>query len=170
MRLGEPAKMQAAINITPLVDVVLVLLIIFMVMAPQMRKGPDVNLPNTAKPSRAGRRERPDPGLHRRGRRAVDRRSAGRSRAVRRSPPRCGGRRGGSQGRDPGRRAAQLPRGPAGHARDRAGRLPRGGADRQARRRRRRENDVMQFNRGFRLRVCSPRSTSRRSSTWCSCC
>jgi len=36
MRLGEPAKMQAAINITPLVDVVLVLLIIFMVMAPQI--------------------------------------------------------------------------------------------------------------------------------------
>src|SRR5262245_15475437 len=50
MRLGESAKMQAAINITPLVDVVLVLLIIFMVMAPEMRKGPDVNLPNTAKP------------------------------------------------------------------------------------------------------------------------
>ena len=50
MRLGESAKMQAAINITPLVDVVLVLLIIFMVMAPQMRKGPDVNLPHTAKP------------------------------------------------------------------------------------------------------------------------
>jgi biopolymer transport protein ExbD len=54
MRLGEPAKMQAAINITPLVDVVLVLLIIFMVMAPQMRKGPDVNLPNTAKPGDQG--------------------------------------------------------------------------------------------------------------------
>src|SRR5215813_7538575 len=54
MRLGEPARMQAAINITPLVDVVLVLLIIFMVMAPQMRKGPDVNLPNTAKPSEQG--------------------------------------------------------------------------------------------------------------------
>jgi biopolymer transport protein TolR len=33
---------------------VLVLLIIFMVMAPQMRKGPDVNLPNTAKPSDQG--------------------------------------------------------------------------------------------------------------------
>ena len=31
--------MQASINVTPLVDVVLVLLIIFMVMAPQMRKG-----------------------------------------------------------------------------------------------------------------------------------
>jgi biopolymer transport protein ExbD len=54
MRLGEPAKMQAAINITPLVDVVLVLLIIFMVMAPEMRKGPDVNLPNTAKPVQQG--------------------------------------------------------------------------------------------------------------------
>ena len=54
MRLGEPGKMQAAINITPLVDVVLVLLIIFMVMAPQMRKGPDVNLPNTTKPNSQG--------------------------------------------------------------------------------------------------------------------
>src|SRR5215510_8480863 len=54
MRLGEPGKMQASINITPLVDVVLVLLIIFMVMAPQMRKGPDVNLPNTTKPNSQG--------------------------------------------------------------------------------------------------------------------
>jgi biopolymer transport protein TolR len=54
MRLGEPSKMQASINITPLVDVVLVLLIIFMVMAPEMRKGPDVNLPNTSKPGDQG--------------------------------------------------------------------------------------------------------------------
>jgi len=55
MRLGEPTPMKAAINITPLVDVVLVLLIIFMVMAPQMmRKGPDVNLPHTAKPHEQG--------------------------------------------------------------------------------------------------------------------
>src|SRR5260370_36835957 len=54
MRLGEPARMQAAINITPLVDVVLGLLIIFMVLAPQMRKGPDVNLPNTTKPNSQG--------------------------------------------------------------------------------------------------------------------
>src|SRR5437660_12855917 len=53
MRLGEPTRMQAAINITPLVDVVLVLLIIFMVMAPQLRKGPDVNLPRTT--------DQPDP-------------------------------------------------------------------------------------------------------------
>ena len=54
MRLGEPAQMQAAINITPLVDVVLVLLIIFMVMAPQMRKGPDVDLPKTKNPGEQG--------------------------------------------------------------------------------------------------------------------
>ena len=54
MRLGESAKLEAAINITPLVDVVLVLLIIFIVMAPQMRKGPEVNLPHTAKPSEQG--------------------------------------------------------------------------------------------------------------------
>jgi len=54
MRLGESGKMQASINITPLVDVVLVLLIIFMVMAPQMRRGPDVKLPNTTKPNSQG--------------------------------------------------------------------------------------------------------------------
>ncbi len=54
MRLGESDKMQATINITPLVDVVLVLLIIFMVMAPQMRRGPDVKLPNTTKPNAQG--------------------------------------------------------------------------------------------------------------------
>ena len=54
MRLGEGTKMQASINVTPLVDVVLVLLIIFMVMAPQMRKGPEVRLPKTEKPTQQG--------------------------------------------------------------------------------------------------------------------
>lgn len=54
MRLGEATKMQSSINVTPLVDVVLVLLIIFMVMAPQMRKGPEVRLPRTEKPSPQG--------------------------------------------------------------------------------------------------------------------
>jgi len=54
MRLGESSKMNASINVTPLVDVVLVLLIIFMVMAPQMRKGPDVSVPKTAKPTQQG--------------------------------------------------------------------------------------------------------------------
>ena len=51
MRVGDSGgHINAAINVTPLVDVVLVLLIIFMVMAPEMRKGPDINVPNTAKP------------------------------------------------------------------------------------------------------------------------
>jgi biopolymer transport protein TolR len=43
----------ADINVTPLVDVMLVLLIIFMVTAPMMTQGIDVNLPETtAKPLR----------------------------------------------------------------------------------------------------------------------
>ena len=37
----------AEINVTPLVDVILVLLIIFMVSAPMMQSGIDVNLPET---------------------------------------------------------------------------------------------------------------------------
>jgi biopolymer transport protein TolR len=37
---------MADINVTPLVDVLLVLLIIFMITAPNVTKGPDVNLPN----------------------------------------------------------------------------------------------------------------------------
>src|SRR5258707_1327385 len=53
MRLGEPPRMQAAINITPLVDVVLVLLIIFMVVAPLMREGHDVNIPHASDPTSA---------------------------------------------------------------------------------------------------------------------
>jgi biopolymer transport protein ExbD/biopolymer transport protein TolR len=52
--VGRQPKLQSSINITPLVDVVLVLLIIFMVMAPQMRKGPDVKLPNTEQPVKQG--------------------------------------------------------------------------------------------------------------------
>ncbi|OGW60214.1 MAG: protein TolR [Nitrospirae bacterium RBG_16_64_22] len=40
--------MMAEINVTPLVDVVLVLLIIFMVTAPMMQQGLDVNLPKAS--------------------------------------------------------------------------------------------------------------------------
>jgi biopolymer transport protein TolR len=54
MRPVKPGRIQSAINVTPLVDVVLVLLIIFMVMVPQMHKGPDVHLPDTAKPREQG--------------------------------------------------------------------------------------------------------------------
>ena len=47
--------MQATINVTPLVDVVLVLLIIFMVVAPGMMKpGPEVDLPKTSTPPEQG--------------------------------------------------------------------------------------------------------------------
>ena len=47
MRLGEPTPIRAAINITPLVDVVLVLLIIFMVTAPVLQSGVEVSVPKT---------------------------------------------------------------------------------------------------------------------------
>jgi len=40
-------KLAAEINVTPLVDVMLVLLIIFMVTAPMMTQGIDINLPKT---------------------------------------------------------------------------------------------------------------------------
>jgi biopolymer transport protein TolR len=42
---NHPGKPMAEINVTPLVDVMLVLLIIFMVTAPMLSMGIDVNLP-----------------------------------------------------------------------------------------------------------------------------
>ena len=47
MRPGSNQRPFAEINVTPFVDVVLVLLIIFMVTAPMMQQGIDVDLPNT---------------------------------------------------------------------------------------------------------------------------
>jgi biopolymer transport protein TolR len=44
-RLYFESKLLSDINVTPLVDVVLVLLIIFMVTAPMLQMGIDVNLP-----------------------------------------------------------------------------------------------------------------------------
>jgi biopolymer transport protein TolR len=44
-RRNNPNKAMAEINVTPLVDVMLVLLIIFMVTAPMLSMGIDVNLP-----------------------------------------------------------------------------------------------------------------------------
>jgi biopolymer transport protein TolR len=44
---GSDRKPMAEINVTPFVDVVLVLLIIFMVTAPMMQQGIDVDLPET---------------------------------------------------------------------------------------------------------------------------
>ncbi len=43
--------MVAEINVTPLVDVMLVLLIIFMVTAPMMTQGVDVKLPESSAPA-----------------------------------------------------------------------------------------------------------------------
>ena len=46
---GRPSRVAfSEINVTPLVDVMLVLLIIFMVTAPMMQQGLDVELPETA--------------------------------------------------------------------------------------------------------------------------
>ena len=45
MKIGHNRTALAEINVTPLVDVMLVLLIIFMVTAPLMQQGIDVNLP-----------------------------------------------------------------------------------------------------------------------------
>ncbi|BBB33570.1 biopolymer transport protein TolR [Thermotomaculum hydrothermale] len=44
---NNKGKQLAEINVTPLVDVVLVLLIIFMIAAPMMKSGIDINLPKT---------------------------------------------------------------------------------------------------------------------------
>src|SRR5215469_17521169 len=45
---GDPYDHLADINVTPLVDVMLVLLIIFMVTAPMLHQGVSVALPKTA--------------------------------------------------------------------------------------------------------------------------
>jgi biopolymer transport protein TolR len=48
---GNSGRLMSDINVTPLVDVMLVLLIIFMVTAPMMMQGVDVSLPEaTAQP------------------------------------------------------------------------------------------------------------------------
>ena len=44
---GNGNRFMSEINVTPLVDVMLVLLIIFMVTAPMMMEGVEVNLPKT---------------------------------------------------------------------------------------------------------------------------
>ena len=48
LRQGSLQRPMSEINVTPFVDVMLVLLIIFMVTAPMMQQGIDVDLPGTA--------------------------------------------------------------------------------------------------------------------------
>jgi biopolymer transport protein TolR len=47
LRAGREHRAMSEINVTPLVDVMLVLLIIFMVTAPLLQQGLDVDLPET---------------------------------------------------------------------------------------------------------------------------
>jgi biopolymer transport protein ExbD len=57
MQVNRSSSLQSEINITPLVDVVLVLLIIFMVVVPLLMQGYDVDIPKlsmaTAAPDQA---------------------------------------------------------------------------------------------------------------------
>lgn len=45
---GKSRAVMSEINVTPLVDVMLVLLIIFMITAPMMQQGLEIDLPETA--------------------------------------------------------------------------------------------------------------------------
>ena len=49
MAVGSKQGIKSDINVTPLVDVVLVLLIIFMVVTPMLQRGKDVRLPKAAR-------------------------------------------------------------------------------------------------------------------------
>ena len=50
MQSVKVAEVNSAINVTPLVDVMLVMLIIFMVVTPMLQKGPPVMLPKASNP------------------------------------------------------------------------------------------------------------------------
>lgn len=54
---GNHDRLMSEINVTPLVDVMLVLLIIFMVTAPMMMQGVDVALPETTSEPLAAEKE-----------------------------------------------------------------------------------------------------------------
>lgn len=59
MSSGDNKRFMSDINVTPFVDVMLVLLIIFMVTAPMMIQGVDVNLPQTTAKEIKTRQEEP---------------------------------------------------------------------------------------------------------------
>ncbi|HMJ11980.1 MAG TPA: biopolymer transporter ExbD [Polyangiaceae bacterium] len=48
MQLGQGRGLKSQINVTPFVDVALVLLIIFMVVTPMLQRGKDVRLPKAS--------------------------------------------------------------------------------------------------------------------------
>jgi biopolymer transport protein TolR len=58
---GSQGGLKSEINVTPLVDVVLVLLIIFMVITPMLQRGKSVTLPKAAKVEDEKKGTDPDP-------------------------------------------------------------------------------------------------------------
>ena len=52
MSAGGGSGVKAEPNVTPMIDVMLVLLIIFMVVTPMLQPGVDVNLPQTSTPEK----------------------------------------------------------------------------------------------------------------------
>jgi biopolymer transport protein ExbD len=56
---GGSDRLMSDINVTPFVDVMLVLLIIFMVTAPMMVQGVDVALPEVSAHTHGGRKGKP---------------------------------------------------------------------------------------------------------------
>ncbi|PKM23102.1 MAG: protein TolR [Gammaproteobacteria bacterium HGW-Gammaproteobacteria-14] len=48
MKVRSPRKMMADINVVPYIDVMLVLLVVFMITAPMMTQGINVDLPKTS--------------------------------------------------------------------------------------------------------------------------
>src|SRR3954465_15866170 len=61
MAAGPSKGVKSDINITPLVDVVLVLLIIFMVVTPMLQRGKDVNLPKASHPEKEEKGKQNEP-------------------------------------------------------------------------------------------------------------
>ncbi len=57
----QRSQLRSDINITPLIDVCLVLLIAFMVVTPVLTNGPKVDLPRTKDPKKADRNASPFP-------------------------------------------------------------------------------------------------------------
>lgn len=60
-RKGSRARPKPTMNVTPLVDVVLVLLIIFMIVIPAMEEGLDLEVPAVVHPDEGQESDLPDP-------------------------------------------------------------------------------------------------------------
>ncbi|WP_163781011.1 ExbD/TolR family protein [Myxococcus vastator] len=61
MSAGPKGGVKSDINVTPLVDVVLVLLIIFMVVTPMLQRGKSVELPKATEIEKEGKGKEADP-------------------------------------------------------------------------------------------------------------